>query len=127
MVVDQPWQDAPASEVDDLGVRTCQRHHVLVGVDGEEVAVPDRDGGGGRVRACERREQAVMQDQISGRCRFGHVPLSGSESMLGLVAAAWRPGRRPKMCGVLCVWRHAAARCEPASMCLATGMICSPM
>ena len=86
MVVDQPRQDAPALEVDDLGLRTCQRHHLFVGADGEEAAVANRDGGRGRLRARERREQAAMQDQISGRCWFGHVCASGSESILGCVA-----------------------------------------
>ena len=65
VVVDQARQHAPALEVDDLGRRTGQRHDLLVVADGEEAAVPDRDRARGRVRAVERREQAV--DAGSGR------------------------------------------------------------
>ena len=49
MVVDEARQDAPALEVDDLGLRTCQRHHLAVGADNEEAAVANGDGGGGRL------------------------------------------------------------------------------
>ena len=72
MVVDQARQHAPPVEVDDLGLRAGQRHHLAVGADGQEAAVRDRDGGGGRLRAVERREEAVMEDQVGGML-IGHV------------------------------------------------------
>src|SRR5258708_39053599 len=73
MAVDQPGQDAPALEVDDPGLRTRERQYFLVGADGQEAAVADGDGARGRLASCKRSELAVMQDQISGCCWFGHV------------------------------------------------------
>jgi hypothetical protein len=63
MIVDQPRQDATTLEVDDLGLRTCQRHHLFVGANREKATVSDRHGGRGRLRARKRREQAAMQDR----------------------------------------------------------------
>ena len=86
MVVDEARQDTPALEIDDLGLRACQRHHLVVGTDREEAAIADRDGRGGGLRPRERREEAAMQDQIGGRCRLGHVRFSCLESISGCVA-----------------------------------------
>src|SRR5207302_9086485 len=88
MIVDQPGQDAPALEIDNLGLRTCQRYHLFVGTDREEAAVPDRDGRGGRPRPRERREKPTMQDQIGGRCWLGHVLFSCLESISSCVACS---------------------------------------
>src|SRR5207237_6505814 len=88
MVVDEARQDAPALEVDDLGLRTCQRHHLAVGADSEEPAFANRDGGSGRLCARERGEEAAMEDQISARFGLVHVFSSRLESILGC-AACW--------------------------------------
>ena len=55
MVVDQPRQDAPALEVDDLGLRTCQRHHL---------ACRRRRRGSGR-RGSRRRSRSAASARAS--------------------------------------------------------------
>jgi len=73
VAVDQPGQDAPALEVDDPRLRTRERQYLLVGADGDEAAVADGDGARGRPGSHKRSKQAVMQDQVGGRCGFGHM------------------------------------------------------
>ena len=73
MAVDQAGQDAPALEVDDLGLRTRQRQYLFVGADGHEAAVADGDGARGRLGSCERGEAGrdAGSDQRSS-CWLGH-------------------------------------------------------
>ena len=67
MAVDETWEHAPALEVDDLRARVGESLDaaVLI-VGGDDLAVPNRDRLHRRVRAVERRDDAVVEDQVGG-------------------------------------------------------------
>ncbi len=67
MVVDQAGKNAPAFEVDNLGLLASKLHHIIVAAHRGEFAVRDRNGGGGRIGAVECRKQAAMQDKFGCR------------------------------------------------------------
>ncbi len=64
MVVGQARQRRAAAEVDHLRRTARERHDLRVAADRDEAAVLDRDRGGDGVRTVERRDAAVVQDQI---------------------------------------------------------------
>ena len=67
VIVDQAGKNAPALEVDNLGLPAGKLHHIIVAADCGEFAIRDRDGSGCRIGAVECRKQAAMEDKFGCR------------------------------------------------------------
>src|SRR5262245_3878999 len=65
VIVDEPWQRASASQVDDASRGASEPHHVFLAPDSGEHAVADRYRTGGRVRGIECGKLPGPQNQVS--------------------------------------------------------------